>query len=159
MFDIRPAQTKEDYALTRTLFVEYADWLEVDLCFQNFDDELENIEKMYGPPGGQFLLIRQEGEPAGCVALRRWDKSTCEMRRLYIRPQYRGAGLGRICAEAILNAARDMGYTAMRLDTLPSMTRAISLYRSMGFREVAPCDKNPIEGAIYMELPLNKENP
>ena len=148
------AETQEDYREAGTLLREYEAALGIDLCFQDFPEELESLERTYGPPGGRFLLLRVEGRAAGCVALVDSGGKTCEMKRLYLRPGFRGRGLGRRCAERIVQEAQDMGYASVRLHTLPSMRAAIALYRSMGFREIAPYDETPVEGVVFMELGL-----
>ena len=148
------AETQEDYREARVLLREYEAESEVDLCFQGFEEEVEVLERAYGPPGGRFLILRSGEQIAGCVALEDSGDKTCEMKRLYVRPEFRGKGLGRRCAERIVREAREMGYAAMRLDTLPSMRAAVALYRSMGFREIDPYAENPVEGALFMELGL-----
>ena len=148
------AETQEDYSEARVLLREYEAESEVDLCFLGFEEEIETLERMYGPPGGRFLLLRVEERTAGCVALEDSGGKICEMKRLYVRPEFRGKGLGRKCAEEVVQIAREMGYAALRLHTLPSMRAAIALYRSMGFAEIAPYDETPVEGVVFMELGL-----
>ena len=148
------AVTEADYREARALLHEYEVEIEVDLCFQGFEQELETLERVYGPPGGRFFLLRQGERAAGCVAVRDLGGGICELKRLFLRPGFRGKGLGRKCAERIVQTARDMGYAAVRLDTLPSMDAAIALYRSMGFTEIAGYTENPCEGALFMELRL-----
>ena len=154
MYEFIIAQSKEDYREARVLLREYEAASEVDLCFQGFEEEVETLERMYGPPGGRFLLVRAGDAIAGGVALRDLGGGICEMKRLYLRPGFRGRGLGKRCAERIVDEARAMGYAVMRLDTLPSMQEAIALYRSMGFVEIDPYTENPIQGALFMELAL-----
>ena len=137
----------------RTLFQEYGRSLPIDLTFQRFDEELRSMATMYGPPSGCLLLALDGEEPAGCVAVRRLDAARCEMKRLFVRPSHRGRGTGEALARAAVDEARALGYAAMRLDTLPSMHAAIALYRSLGFRDIAPYYDNPHQ-AIYMELAL-----
>lgn len=154
MAEFIAAVTEEDYREARALLREYEAEIEVDLCFQGFQEELETLERVYGPPGGILFLLRQEERTAGCVALKDLGGGVCEMKRLFLRPGFRGEGLGRRCAERIVQAAREMGYGAMRLDTLPAMRAAIALYRSLGFTEIPRYTENPLEGALFMELRL-----
>jgi GNAT superfamily N-acetyltransferase len=139
----------------RELFQEYAQSLGVNLCFQNFEQELAGLPGHYAPPDGRLLLAEYELQLAGCVALHKWEDGICEMKRLYLRPSFRGKGLGRAIAEKIITDARSIGYRRMRLDTIePLMKDAVEMYRKLGFREIAPYRPNPIAGAMYMELQL-----
>ena len=144
----------EGMEAVRSLFLEYADSLGFDLCFQDFDTELADLPGDYAPPGGRLILADCDGRRAGCIALRPLGEGICEMKRMYVRPRYRGRGIGKKLAEMIIAEARSIGYGRMRLDTVPSMTEAITLYRNLGFRRVAPYRHNPIAGALYFEHDL-----
>ncbi len=146
-----PAQIEQ----ARGLFLEYAQSLGFSLCFQNFDQELAALPGDYKPPEGRLLLASYRSQLAGCVALHRLEQGNCEMKRLYLRPQFRGKGLGRVLAETIIAEGRAMGCRKMRLDTVePVMPNAVAMYRRLGFREIEPYRPNPIGGALYMELDL-----
>ena len=152
---IIPATSPAQIAQIRELFLEYASSLGFSLCFQNFDQELRTLPGDYAQPEGRLLLAEYEGQLAGCVALHKLESDICEMKRLYLRPQFRGNGLGRALAEYLIAEARQMGYSRMRLDTVePVMKDAVAMYRKLGFREISPYRKNPIAGALYMELAL-----
>lgn len=149
------AHTDEDIQQARSLFREYAGWLQIDLCFQNFEKELADLPGDYAPPDGRLLLAYDDDQLAGCVALRKIDDGACEMKRLFLRDKFRGKGLGRRLIEAIIEEAKQIGYERMRLDTLPpKMNEAIALYRAYGFKQIAPYYHNPVTGAIFMELDL-----
>ena len=139
----------------RQLFSEYAAWLEIDLCFQDFEKELAELPGDYAPPSGRLLLAVEGDQVAGCIALRKIGAGVGEMKRLFVRPAFRGQGLGRTLTEAIIAEARKIGCERIRLDTLPpKMNDAIALYRSLGFKEIGPYYHNPVPGAKFMELAL-----
>src|SRR5229473_7781351 len=155
--EIIRAHSADQIEHARELFREYEAWLEIDLCFQNFEKELAELPGKYTPPDGRLLLAVENGKVAGCVALRKIGDGICEIKRLFLRPQFRGKGLGRQLAELIIAEARRIGYERMRLDTLPpKMNDAIALYRSLGFQEIEPYYQNPVPGAKFMELDLRQ---
>jgi GNAT superfamily N-acetyltransferase len=154
--EIVRAGSPDDLEHARTLFKEYAAWLEIDLCFQNFEKELAELPGEYAPPNGRLLLAIKDTGIAGCVAMRKIGEGACEIKRLFVRSEFRGQGLGRQLAEAIIREAKQIGYQRMRLDTLPpQMNDAIALYRSLGFVEIEPYYNNPVPGAKFMELKLS----
>ncbi len=138
----------------RKLFLEYEKSLDIDLCFQEFEKELENLPGEYAAPPGRLILAFEDDAIAGCVALRKLSDGACEMKRLYVKPEFRGAGIGRRLAEAVLREARTIGYTKMYLDTLASMKEAGGLYQSLGFEETEPYRYNPCEDCRFMALVL-----
>jgi putative acetyltransferase len=152
--EIRPATSADDVARIAALFQEYADSLDVDLCFQGFAQELASLPGSYAPPGGALLLATDGLESAGCVALHALADGAGEIKRLYVRKDWRGTGLGRRLAEAVIAEGRRVGYAKLRLDTLPSMGSAIALYRTLGFNEIPPYRANPVAGALFLELDL-----
>lgn len=154
-FSITQSESPAQIEQARELFLEYAKSLGFSLCFQNFDKELSELPGDYAPPEGRLLLAEFEGKLAGCVALHKLEPLICEMKRLYLRPNFRGKGLGRVLAETIIAEARKMGYKRMRLDTVePVMKDAVAMYRKLGFAEIAPYRPNPMPGTLYMELKL-----
>jgi putative acetyltransferase len=154
-FDFYQAESAQQIAAIRELFLEYAQSLGFSLCFQSFDKELATLPGDYTPPDGRLVLATYQRQPAGCVALHKLDLEICEMKRLYVRPEFRGKGLGKILAEQIIGEARQIGYKQLRLDTVePVMRTAVAMYRTLGFREIEPYRPNPIQGALYMEISL-----
>ena len=151
---IAPAAVPAEIETVRALFLDYARSLGFSLCFQGFDAELAGLPGAYAPPAGALLVARDKGEIIGCVGVRPLDGDRSEMKRLYVRPTYRGAGLGRRLAEAAVAAARAAGYGRICLDTLESMPEARSLYAGLGFREIPAYYHNPLPGVIYCELDL-----
>jgi putative acetyltransferase len=155
---IIPADSDLEIDAVRTLFAEYAKSLRVDLCFQNFDHELRQLPGEYSAPRGCLVLASVEGEWAGCCAMRPLDSSNysnaCEMKRLYVRPQFRGVGLGKRLADAVLEAARVAAYNCILLDTLDDMESARALYEELGFVSIPPYYYNPIAGAHYLKADL-----
>src|SRR5882724_2122959 len=156
------AENSDQITIARELMLEYATALAVDLCFQNFEEEMRTLPGRYAPPAGRLLLALWDGQPAGVIALRPLEKSgtagakaedgICEMKRLYVRPAFRGHSLGRALAEKLITEAREIGYARMRLDTMVNkMDRAIALYRELGFTEVLPYYNTPVTQALFME--------
>jgi ribosomal protein S18 acetylase RimI-like enzyme len=158
LLTVRDAHEGKALAAARQLFQEYAASLDISLCFQGFDEELASLPGKYAPPRGRLLLAWRGNESAGCVALRPLEPDTCEMKRLYVRPAYRTGGVGRLLAERVIHEAATAGYRRMRLDTLPIMEPALQLYRRLGFREIAPYTANPVKGAVFLELQLDRSS-
>ena len=152
---IRSASTDAEFARARVLFEEYAAGLAIDLCFQGFSQELDTLSRMYGPPRGVLLLAEIQDMAAGCAAVRALDDITCELKRVYVRPDFRGTGLGRRITESALQAARDLGYQRIRLDTLPQMQAAQRLYEDLGFRDIPAYHGVPMAGQRFMEADLS----
>src|SRR5208337_4891662 len=154
-FTFTRAETPVQIAHAREVFLEYAQSLGFSLCFQNFDKELAGLPGDYAPPDGRLLLAEYDGQLAGCVALHKLETGICEMKRIYLRPQFRGKGVGRALAEHVIAEARQIGYRRMRLDTVePVMKDAVAMYRKLGFNQIEPYRSNPMAGAMYMELEL-----
>ena len=180
MLRLIPSHARKYLPAVRELYREYAASIEVDLCFQNFEQELAELPGHYAPPAGRLFLAQYGDDLAGCAALRplpdpcgsalegcgnrrkstrenqRTATHVCEMKRLYVRPAFRGQGIGRKLAQAVIDAAREIGYARMRLDTLAGMKEALALYESLGFRRTAPYYHNPSACAVFMELELNR---
>ncbi len=155
-FDVRQANGPEDLDRARELFREYQEWLDVDLCFQDFENELKDLPGLYALPAGRLYLVfdADDARLVGCVALRPRDGGQCEMKRLYVRPPWRRRGLGRSLTALCLSEARAAGYTDMCLDTLAQLDAARALYRDMGFDEIPAYYDNPLEGVTYMGIAL-----
>ena len=147
----------DDIDSIRELFREYTAMLGVDLSFQNYDEELAGLPGKYAPPDGRLFIARYEGRVAGCVALRRYDAGTCEMKRLFVRPEFRNKKIGLALIERVVAAAREAGYEAMVLDTLSTLENSVALYRRYGFQSTPPYYHNPHPDAVYFRLPLGSE--
>ncbi len=151
---IRQVENDEQLAAVRRLFLEYAQSLDFSLCFQDFDKELKDLPGEYAPPDGCLLLAAREDSPIGCVAVRRFDTESCEMKRLYVKTEARGTGVGRNLAMRAIDIAKQRPYSCMKLDTVSSMAEAIALYESLGFQRIDAYRHNPVPGAVFMELEL-----
>ena len=138
----------------RQFFRNYAAWLGVDLCYQNFDAEMASLPGAYSAPDGRLLFAEVAGKPAGCVGIRKFSDGVCEMKRLYVEPSMRGQGVGRDLALAAIRTAQELGYKRIMLDTLPAMRIAVKLYRELGFTEAPAYYPTPIEGTIFLSLDL-----
>jgi len=155
MLKLIQAKTLKEIETARGLFKEYEAWIGISLCFQNFDQEVANLPGDYAPPTGRLFLASDSDTIVGCIALRSIKEDICEMKRLYVRPEFRGQGFGRRLVENIIAAAREIGYSRMRLDTLPGrMDKAIALYERLGFKDIPAYYNNPVKGARFMELAL-----
>lgn len=148
------ANDLENLENVKILFTEYSNSLNIDLCFQDFNNELKTLPGKYKKPSGSLILAFVDENLAGCVALKKLEDDVCELKRLYVRDKFRGLKIGKILLEEIVKEAKNIGYTYMRLDTLPSMKSAQGLYEKIGFYDINPYTYNPIEGARYMELKL-----
>ena len=154
---VRRAETDAEINEVRRLFREYAESLGVDLCFQGFEEELAGLPGTYGPPGGSLLIAEEDRAIVGCVALRKLGDSICEMKRLYVKPQFRGRGLGKALVERIIEEGTELGYTKMRLDTLDRLKEAMAVYEAFGFRRIEPYYVNPLPDVVYWELDLQPQ--
>jgi ribosomal protein S18 acetylase RimI-like enzyme len=151
------AESDFDLSIAKTLFLEYAESLNFDLCFQNFEEEIADLKSHYIKPGGFIILCFLNDEPVGCVGLRIFDKDgAAEMKRLYVKPSARSKGIGKELTVMLIEKSKELGFLKIKLDTLPSMKEAISLYKSLGFIKIEPYRLNPHPGAVYMELKLKK---
>ena len=154
MISIILASSEKDYLQARALIDEYVDWLALDLEFQGFEEEMQNLRQIYGPPQGGFLIIRNDQQAVGSAAVRKFETGIGELKRMYIQPAFQGQGLGRKLLSNSIDLARKLGYKKIRLDTLPKMGRAIQLYEAFGFYDIAPYRYNPIGGTRYLQLDL-----
>jgi GNAT superfamily N-acetyltransferase len=162
MLTIVQSESPEQVATARELMMEYANWVEFNLCFQGFEEEMRALPGKYAPPAGRLLLALWDGKPAGVIALRPLGENKdglCEMKRLYVRPEFRGHSIGRILAQHVIAEAAEIGYRRMRLDTIAGkMDSAIAMYRELGFAETTPYYNTPVGQTLFMELDLAKPN-
>ncbi len=156
MIQFQEAKSPEDFQLAVELFKEYADQIDTDLSFQKFEEEMENIEHQYSKPWGVLYLILQKEKPVGCFAIRKFESTICELKRMYLREKVRGSGMGKTMLLHAIESAKSMQYQKMRLDTLPTMKPAIELYQKVGFYEIDPYRFNPIAGSKFFEIDLEK---
>lgn len=155
MATIVRAESPAQIEAVRGLLAEYVEWLGIDLSYQSFPEEFAALPWRYAPPGGDLLLALDGGEPAGCVALKPIDADCGEFKRFFVRPRFRGRGIGLALGRAIVDRARRIGYRRMRLDTLPAMTAAVAVYRALGFRPIEAYHLTPVKGTLFMELDLH----
>ena len=156
MYEIIEAKSNSEIDEVRSLFLEYANWLDFSLCFQGFDKELAELPGKYAPPGGRLYLAVSDGKYAGCIGLRKFDDGICEMKRLYVRPEFRGLSIGNGLIRKIIADAKVIGYEKMRLDTIKErMGKAVELYEGHGFVKIEAYYENPNPHTLYMELDLN----
>lgn len=148
------ATRKEEFDTGKALFLEYIEQLGIDLSFQNLEEELSTITTQYGAPSGGLILLKEANEAVGCVGIRKFEPQVAEVKRMFIQPAFRSRGMGKPLLSEAIQLARSLNYCALRLDTLPFMRKAITLYHAMGFREIEPYRYNPIEGTRYFELDL-----
>lgn len=152
---IKQAETLEQIETARKLFREYEAWIELQLCFQGFDEEVANLPGKYAAPEGRLFLAFADEKLAGCIALRKLEDGVCEMKRLFVKDEFRGQKIGIALIEKLIAEAREIGYEKMRLDTFPpKMGKAVSIYESYGFREIPPYYHNPYGDTLFMELQL-----
>ncbi len=155
MLEIIHAKTEQEVQIAKMLFEEYAEWLGMDLEFQNFQEELDNMPGKYARPSGGLIIAKYDGDIAGCAAVRKLQDDICEMKRLFVRDQFRGKGIGKALAVRIIEDARKIGYKKMLLDTDgQKMFKAMAMYKSMGFMEIPAYYHNPYDGVVYLELEL-----
>lgn len=155
MYEIKEVKTQKDIKAIQSLFLEYASWLDFPLCFQGFDKELATLPGKYSVPEGRLYLVTADGKDAGCIGLRKFSDGVCEMKRLYVRPDYRGTGIGKALVERIIEDAKAIGYQKMRLDTIKEkMGKAVEIYKEHGFIEIDAYYENPNPHTLYMELDL-----
>ena len=159
MATIVRAQSSEQIEAVRGLIAEYVDWLGIDLSYQSFPEEFAALPWRYAPPRGDLLLALDGGEPAGCVALKPIDRDSCEFKRFFVRPCFRGRGIGLNLGRVLVERARRIGYQFMRLDTLPSMRAAVAVYHALGFRPIEAYHDTPVQGTLFMELNLDDGSP
>ena len=154
MINIYESYDGDSLNAAKMLIEEYAEFLGFDLDFQDFAVEMAEFPGKYAPPEGCLLLAEEDGRIAGCIALRKMDDAVCEMKRLFVRSEFRGRGVGRMLILELLNLARQKGYKKMRLDTVPQLESAIVLYERIGFKDIEPYYYNPLPGARFMEITL-----
>lgn len=154
MIRVYEASSEHDLNTVKSLFAEYVSSLGYELNFDHFDRDIKELPGKYAPPDGRLLLAECDDDVAGCVAMRKIDNDVCEMKRLWVRPFFRGEDIGRALAEKLIDEARSIGYKKMLLDTISTMTEALTLYKSLGFKETEPYYDSPVEEAVYFEKDL-----
>jgi putative acetyltransferase len=147
-------KTQNEFTAAKNLFIAYQQFLNVDLCFQSFNEELNNLQAMYSAPTGSLLLAVHNNNYIGCVAVRKMNNTDCEMKRLYLLDEYKGLGIGKQLVNAIMQKAAQLGYKTIKLDTLPKLDKAIDIYKKIGFKETTAYYNNPTSGVVYMQASL-----
>lgn len=148
------ASSPQDYEEVKKIFIEYQQFLNVDLCFQSFENELLNLDTIYKPPKGTIILVKNKDEIVACVAIKPIEENNCEMKRLYVKPEFRGLGIGEKLVNELIDFAKAANFDKMKLDTLTRLTAAVKLYRKFGFIETKPYVYNPLDEVLYFEKSL-----
>ena len=156
--EINTAKNTEEFSEAKKLILEYVEWLGIDLCFQNFDYEINHLQEMYSEPNGGLVLATIDNKVIGVAGIRKFENKDCELKRMYVKEEYRGTGIGRKILEYAIELAKKLNYDKIKLDTHESMKPAIKLYMEYGFKEIQQYRYNPVESVRFFELNLNEIN-